>query len=633
MLRLPFLLLLTPLFAPAEDQEFASHPPLRLLFFPTEKPLGDGPNFFVSPDGENSNSGEISAPWKTIKYGLNQLKPGQTLVLREGIYRENVRIALKGKKGEEITIRAFPGEQAIIDGSIADFFEEPESAWEVENEELGEFRSTGRFPNLRNCLGSFGDSMIGLQTYYHSQDLRAEKEIVEWEDWDRRNETDILPVYLGPGFWYNAETGRIHLRLQRTNLPDPIPNYEGEADPRKVPLLIAPFRSTPLTLDGARHVCVEGLTIRGAGYTAVELQQAEHIKFENITIWAGAYGIRATGTQHFRMLDCGVYGNIAPWTFRNDGSKRDYPGRPHRNISRLNTHASIEIDSGRESSVYAFPQNDHWEIRNCEFTDAHDGPYLGSINCVFSHNLVENMQDDGVYLSPMYKLHRLEDSDPQIYIEGNLFRQVLTPIAFGGPWPETRDLIYIYRNVIDLRKSVQTGRPSSKAPEPRFSSGKFMGDHGSPPWPAMNIYHNTIITKDPQRQAPGGAFGGLRAGNPRKVYNNLFLHLARLPGIVVPPADADFESDGNLYWSLIEPIPEDSRFFGKFRAAHPDCESNSLIAAPKLDGIRPSKGSPVVNAAVELPEAWPGTDVGNEIGAIPIDGESAVGRGGRIRNH
>ena len=472
--------------------------------------------------------------------------------------------------------------------------------------------------------------MVGLQTYYHAKDMRAANEVVDWEDWERRAETDLKPLYLGPGLWYNRTTGHIHIRLTHTNLPDSIPNYRGETDPRKLPLLIAPFRSTPLTLDGAQNVRIHDLTVRGAGYAAVELDQAVDIEFDNVTIWAGAYGIRASGTRQLRMLHCGVYGNVAPWTFRGDGSKRDYPGRPHRNLSRLNTHASIEINSGAESSVYAFPQNDDWEIGYCEFTDAHDGVYLGSINARFHHNLIENMQDDGIYLSPMYKRHRLEDKDPQIYIEQNLFRQLLTPLAFGGPWPETHDQIFIYRNVVDLRKPVQTGRPTAQKADPGFSTGKLMGDHGSPPWPAMNIYHNTVVTGDPQRRAPGSAFGGLRAGNPRRVFNNLFYHNARLGGMIAPKPDDDFQSDGNLYWTLDPAAPDADKFFGKFRAAAPNAEVHSTLADPKLEQYR----AQATNSGVAIPDAWPDPLRADspEIGAIPKNaGKIAVGRGKRIQ--
>jgi len=606
---------------------------LKLMpkFPPTIHEIAEGPKYFVSPQGSDKDSGSQEKPFRTIQFALTQMRPGDSLYLRGGVYRENVRVALRGTSVKPITLAGYPEENAIIDGSFAEFYEEPENAWELLDAELHHYQSKKLYPNLRNILGSFGDTMLGLQTYYHQKDLLASSEVFVWEDWDRRQETDLKPVYLGPGMWYNHDTGRIHLRLAHTDLPDPISNYRGKQDPRKLPLLLAPYQSTPLSLNGAEHIHIRDLVIRGAGYTAVQLEQARHIEFNHVTIWAGAYGIRASGTQYLRLLNCGVYGNVAPWTFRADGSKRDYPGRPHRNLSRLNTHASIEIDSGRESSVHAFPQNDHWEIAYCEFTDAHDGPYLGAINVHFHHNLVENMHDDGLYLSPMYKRHWLENKDPVIRIEQNLFRQVLTPLAFGGPWPETRDQIYIYRNVFDLRVPVPTGRPTTKRPTAAFSTGKLMGDHGSPPWPAMNIYHNTVITGDNQRRAPGGAFGGLRSGNPRRVFNNLFLHLGRLPTLTIPKPEDDFSSDGNLYWSWTYPVPSPEKFFGKFHRAHPNFEKHAILADPKLRDLsigfdyRLLKGSAAIDAGVPIPEDWPDSklvdDDKPDIGAIPKDAD------------
>jgi hypothetical protein len=327
-----------------------------------------------------------------------------------------------------------------------------------------------------------------------------------------------------------------------------VANYRGKADPRQLPLVIAPYASLPVHVDQARHMRFQDLIIRGAGDTAIKLDQAYDIEFDNVTVWCGAYGIRATGTQKLKLYRCGLHGNVAPWTFRGDGSKRDYPGRPHRNISRLNTHAILEIDAGRESSVYATPFNDNWDISYCDFTDAHDAVYLGGINVKFHHNLIENMQDDGLYLSPMYHRHYLEKTHPRIDVYQNLIRQVLTAFAFGGPEPVTKDTIYIYRNIVDLRAKVNTGRPSTMKGMPGFSSGKLMGDHGSPPWPAMMIYQNTFVQNEPARDAAMATFGGTKAGNPRQVFNNIYFHFARLPAYLGPDP-ASVVADGNLYWS------------------------------------------------------------------------------------
>ena len=621
-----------------------SHPPLRVSPPPSQRPISPGPARYVDiAAGNDRNTGNDQSPWRSVRHAITQLTPGDTLYLREGVYFENVYVALQGLPDQPITLRAYPGEQAIIDGSLPEFQRSPADAWEeMTGAAPPEFRSKLRHSNLRDVTGSFGDSRIGLQTYYHAIDLRSTNELIDWDDWDRTNETDLKPLYCGPGLWYDPQTGHIHARLAHTHLPAPVPNYQGPSDPRKLPLVIAPLRSVPLTLDGAKHVRIQDLEIRGAGYTAIQIDQASDVEFDNVTVWCATYGMRVAGTQRMKISGCGFYGNVAPWTFRGDGSKRDYPGRPHRNLSRLNTHAVLEIESGRESSVYATPQNDQWEIAHCEFTDAHDGVYLGSINVQFHHNLIDNLQDDGVYLSPMYLRHRLDNRDPQIHIYQNVFTRQLTALAFGGPETQTRDQVFVYRNLFDLRGHVQTGRPSTRRAEASFSYGKLIGDHGSPPWSNLNYYHNTAVMLEPARDAGMGVLGSVRADNPRRVFNNIFLHLGRMPALVVPQQPLNLAADGNLFWSpTLEPKLA-ATFFSKYRSSSqfshsqqwypPGSTTHSLLADPRLSKVtadaettndyRPQADSPAISAGVPLPADWPDPlkqqDAGKpDIGALP----------------
>src|SRR5207245_375664 len=96
------------------------------------------------------------------------------------------------------------------------------------------------------------------------------------------SKSDLVPIYCGPGLWYDAATGRLHARLAPTNLPE-VANYRGPADPRKLPLVITPYRSVPLHLDGARHVRIQDLTIRGGGLNTVILEQSSAIDLDNVT--------------------------------------------------------------------------------------------------------------------------------------------------------------------------------------------------------------------------------------------------------------------------------------------------------------------------------------------------------------
>lgn len=625
------------------EEPARSHRPLRPRQAPSRRPTGQGAAFFVdAKSGNDQSEGNAAAPWRTVRHALDQLRPGDTLYLKSGVYRESVYIARQGKPDAPITIRSAPGASATLDGSWREYADDAANAWEPVAGNIGEFRSKRRHPNIRDVIGSFGDSMIGLQTYYHGKDLRATNELVDWEDWQRTSETDLKPLYCGPGLWYDPLTGHVHARLAHTHLPAPLANYRGVTDPRELPLVIAPFDATVLRLDQAKHIRFQDLELRGGGYATVRLDQCSDIAFENVTIWCGSYGMRISGTRDLRLADCGLYGSVPPWTFRGDTSKRDYPGRPHRNITRLSTHALIDIDNGRESSVFATPQNDRWHFEHCEFTDAHDGIYLGGINVRFHHNLLENLQDDGIYLSPMYFRHRLDKSDPRLLLHDNLFRGMLTALAFGGTETATRDQVFVYRNVFDLRRNVQTGRPSARNASPGLNPGKLIGDHGSPPWSALYAYHNTFVMSGASRDAGMGILTSTRAGHPRRVFNNLFIHLSRMPCYMGADPAQNAVEDGNLYWSPAVDSKVAAALFAKFRKGKmfgdskklyaPGSTANSRVSDPQFanfdaanlaqSDFRLRAGSPAIDSGVPIPPDWPGSIHGSDagkpdLGALP----------------
>jgi hypothetical protein len=101
-----------------------------------------------------------------------QLRPGDTLYLRSGVYYENVYCAVAGTKEALITLRSYPGELAVLDGGLREFAEQPAKAWvPYPDGGKGEYRSARAYRNIRDVVGLFGDSLIGLQTYWHAMDL------------------------------------------------------------------------------------------------------------------------------------------------------------------------------------------------------------------------------------------------------------------------------------------------------------------------------------------------------------------------------------------------------------------------------------------------------------------------------
>lgn len=334
--ELPFIsgLLAVTLFSLLTYGQYQSHQAMRPLPEPVDRPLAKGPAFYVDPtNGDDGQDGAEGSPWKSIGHALSQIGAGDTLYLRGGSYYERVYCAVSGTDGKPVTIRAFPGELAVIDGSFREFFEQPATAWEpVPGGAPGEFRSVKPYRNLRQIHGRFGDSLIGLQVYYYIEDLRGER-------------------YVGPGIWYNHATGHIHVRLAhyeksglintRTPLTqkylphrlNSFESYKGESDPRKLPLVIAPFHAVPLLIDGSQHVRFQDVVVRGGGRDAVMMRHGRNVEFDNVTIYAGAYGLRARNTGPFRMVHSTIRGSVPPWSTRGETSLREYPWRIEGRIS------------------------------------------------------------------------------------------------------------------------------------------------------------------------------------------------------------------------------------------------------------------------------------------------------------
>ncbi len=74
------------------------------------------PPYYVSPQGNDSNPGTFSQPWRTINKAANTVSPGDQVYLRGGTYIEYVTIARSGTQGKPIQFYAYPGETPVMDG-------------------------------------------------------------------------------------------------------------------------------------------------------------------------------------------------------------------------------------------------------------------------------------------------------------------------------------------------------------------------------------------------------------------------------------------------------------------------------------------------------------------------------------
>lgn len=74
--------------------------------------------YYVAPNGNDSNPGTLEAPFLTINHAAQLALPGDTVRVREGVYREWVNPAEGGlTPASRITYEAMPGEHVVIKGS------------------------------------------------------------------------------------------------------------------------------------------------------------------------------------------------------------------------------------------------------------------------------------------------------------------------------------------------------------------------------------------------------------------------------------------------------------------------------------------------------------------------------------
>jgi Right handed beta helix region len=73
-------------------------------------------SFYVSTNGDDSNSGTETAPWRTVQHAADIARAGSTVNVRGGVYEELVTIKASGNATDGyITFRSYPGETAILD--------------------------------------------------------------------------------------------------------------------------------------------------------------------------------------------------------------------------------------------------------------------------------------------------------------------------------------------------------------------------------------------------------------------------------------------------------------------------------------------------------------------------------------
>ncbi|WP_336784626.1 sugar-binding protein [Paenibacillus sp. MMO-177] len=77
----------------------------------------EGKEYFMSSTGSDQNDGSLNSPFATVAHFVSLAKPGDTLYIRGGFYEQSTDITCSGTENAWITIRNYPNEVPIFDGS------------------------------------------------------------------------------------------------------------------------------------------------------------------------------------------------------------------------------------------------------------------------------------------------------------------------------------------------------------------------------------------------------------------------------------------------------------------------------------------------------------------------------------
>jgi parallel beta-helix repeat protein len=80
-----------------------------------------GSTYYVALTGNDSNPGTLDRPWKTVQKGTRSLHPGDTVLIRGGVYaigsNDDAIELPSGTPDRYVTLQAYPGESVTIQGN------------------------------------------------------------------------------------------------------------------------------------------------------------------------------------------------------------------------------------------------------------------------------------------------------------------------------------------------------------------------------------------------------------------------------------------------------------------------------------------------------------------------------------
>lgn len=205
--------------------------------------LASATEHYVAVDGRDTAPGTRAQPWATVSHALTQVAPGDTVLIRGGIYRQQILWdgqlgGISGKTGAPITLRPETGEEAAF--CLSRPFNRPED-WQSAGEDL-----------WTTAAGSVTGYDVGC--VWHD-DLPSEK---KWTRAELRETWD---------FWYDPESKSVVVRAP--------------ANPatlaRQIEIPIGAWMQHTVQLRHVNDVVITGLTIKYSNTHGIQMTAVQGV--------------------------------------------------------------------------------------------------------------------------------------------------------------------------------------------------------------------------------------------------------------------------------------------------------------------------------------------------------------------
>jgi len=364
--------------------------------------------YYVGPTGSDYSSGLwADTPFRTIQKAMNVAVAGDTVFVREGVYREQVDVYRGGGvAGKPVTVKNYNGEQVFIKGSdiVTGWLHHEGAIW----------KKTGWKANSQQVFVDFNDANPSAGPKPLQQNGMPSRFYGQWE---YNNPVGSGLVDMTPGsFWYDAATQTLYVWLADGSNPN---DHLIEASVRRRLFFMGKPR---IVLDGLkfRHSNISAFIQQGAAvelssYSVMQNCDVQYADFAGVSTGYlqsnsqilrsnisnnGATGINMPGTSNFRIA-----GNTI-----NANNNRNFNPLWHaggvKGTTRTWGNVEFNLIAGNGGPGIWFDHANGGQPITVRFNFVHsNGPkeagvfFEVSTNVLMHNNIVANNTRRGIYIA------------------------------------------------------------------------------------------------------------------------------------------------------------------------------------------------------------------------------------------